>query len=180
MRFGIRSRRWFFWWWRGQFLGIRRPGLVIVMNPILLEFVMGNITALGFQRFGRHRRAGVAMMVAGVVAVGLLICGVVFWGPQVKSRPGKLLIAVGNASYSIYLTSEISTEMISRLMTRIPIEGLRSGPFFLRAGISLVCVILAGMVCFWFVETPLLRWLNSRYKSIFGRRTMPATPAVGV
>ncbi|WP_353069072.1 acyltransferase [Tunturibacter empetritectus] len=198
----------------GQFLGIRRSGLVVVMNPILLEFVMGNITALGFQRFGRQRKAGVAMLVAGVIAAGLvtfytstnvaleqnvllgvgmllrvgtwgiaawlLVSGVVFWGPQVRSRLGKMLVAIGDGSYSIYLTSAISTEMISRLMARIPIEFLRSGPLVLREGIALVCVILTGMVCFWFVETPLLRWLNGRYKLISARRRVVPAPVIGV
>ena len=197
----------------GQFLGIRRSGVVIVMNPILLEFVMGNITALGFQRFGRQLKAGVAMLVAGVIAAGLvtfytttnvaleqnvllgadmlprvgtwgvaawlLVSGVVFWGPQVRSRLGKILVAVGNGSYSIYLTSAMSTEMISRLIAWLPIGFLRSGPLVLREGIALVFVVLTGMVCFWFVETPLLRWLNGRYKLIIGRRVVPA-PVIGV
>jgi exopolysaccharide production protein ExoZ len=197
----------------GQFLGIRRSGVVIVMNPILLEFVMGNITALGFQRFGRQLKAGVAMLVAGVIAAGLvtfytttnvaleqnvllgagmlprvgtwgvaawlLVSGVVFWGPQVRSRLGKILVAVGNGSYSIYLTSAMSTEMISRLIAWIPIGFLRSGPLVWREGIALVFVILTGMMCFWFVETPLLRWLNGRYKLTIGRRVVPA-PVIGV
>jgi exopolysaccharide production protein ExoZ len=134
----------------GQFVGFSRPGLLIVMNPILLEFVMGAITALAFHRFGRVRMAGFTMLVAGVLAVGLLtfyvrtnvallqnvlrgvnllprvvswgiaawmlVSGVVFWGPHVRSRLSKLLVEVGNGSYSIYLTSAIATEIISRLM----------------------------------------------------------------
>jgi peptidoglycan/LPS O-acetylase OafA/YrhL len=198
----------------GRIVGIARPVFVIVMNPILLEFVMGNLTALGLQRFGRNRRAGIVMLVAGVVATGLvsfyvrtnvaleqnvllgvdmiprvrtwgvaawlLVSGVVFWGPQVRSRLGRALVAVGNGSYSIYLTSAVSTEMISRLMARIPIEGLRNGPFPLRAGTVFVFVIVTGMVCFWFVETPLLKWLNGRYTSISRRRVAPTTPVVGV
>jgi len=198
----------------GRIVGIARPVFVIVMNPILLEFVMGNLTALGLQRFGRNRRAGIVMLVAGVVATGLvsfyvtkndaleqsvlqgldmiprvrtwgvaawlLVSGVVFWGPQVRSRLGRALVAVGNGSYSIYLTSAVSTEMISRLIARIPIEGLRNGPFPLRAGTVFVFVIVTGMVCFWFVETPLLKWLNGRYTSISRRRVVPTTPVVGV
>jgi exopolysaccharide production protein ExoZ len=198
----------------GRIVGIARPVFVIVMNPMLLEFVMGNLTALGLQRFGRNRRAGIVMLVAGVVATGLvsfyvrtnvaleqnvllgvdmiprvrtwgvaawlLVSGVVFWGPQVRSRLGRALVAVGNGSYSIYLTSAVSTEMISRLIARIPIEGLRNGPFPLRAGTVFVFVIVTGMVCYWFVETPLLKWLNSRYTSISRRRVAPATPVVGV
>ena len=114
------------------------------------------------------------------VAAWLLVSGVVFWGPQVRSRLGKALIAVGNGSYSICLTSAVSTEMISRLIARIPIEGLRNGPFPVRAGTVFVFVIVTGMVCFWFVETPLLKWLNSRYTSISRRRLAPATPVVEV
>jgi exopolysaccharide production protein ExoZ len=198
----------------GRFLGVARPGIVIVMNPILLEFVMGNISALGLQRFGRQRRAGIAMLVAGVIAVGLLtffvttnvaveqnvlggvdllsrvgtwgvaawllVSGVVFWGPPVRSRLGKLLVEVGNGSYSIYLTSAITTEMIARLMSWLPVEFLRSGPVLLREGIALVCVILCGMVCYWLVEKPLLRWLNSRYSSIVSQHRVVPAPVIGV
>jgi exopolysaccharide production protein ExoZ len=197
----------------GQFLGIRRPVLVIVMNPIMLEFVMGNITALALNRFGRHRRGGIVMVAAGVIATALLtfyvrtnvgleqnvligsnmlprvatwgiaawllVGGVVFWRPQVKSRLGRLLVEVGNGSYSIYLTSPVSTEMVSRVMKRIPI-GFMSGHIFFREGAIFVGVILTGMVCYWLVEAPLSRWLNTMYRLVFSPPPVPTTHVIGV
>ena len=37
------------------------------------------------------------------VPAALLVGGVIFWAPPMDSRPGRLLVLLGNASYSIYL-----------------------------------------------------------------------------
>jgi exopolysaccharide production protein ExoZ len=56
----------------GAFVDIRRPILIIICNPILLEFAFGAALALIYKRFGRRRPLGMAMTLAGVLlAVGL-------------------------------------------------------------------------------------------------------------
>jgi exopolysaccharide production protein ExoZ len=56
----------------GVFLDIHRPILIIICNPILLEFAFGAALALIYRRFGRRRYLGMAMTFAGVVlAIGL-------------------------------------------------------------------------------------------------------------
>jgi exopolysaccharide production protein ExoZ len=189
----------------GMIVDIRRPVLVIWMNPILLEFVLGNLTALAFNRFGKHRAAGIGLLVGGVIAIStitfritytatvqqaillginalprvatwgvaawLLVSGVIFWGPKVRSGVGRTFVAIGNGSYSIYLTSAVSIEMVLRLMARAPMADAIKGLVLLRDGIALVCVVLVGMVFHWTVEKPLGMRLNRAYGSYVKRRS---------
>jgi exopolysaccharide production protein ExoZ len=192
----------------GIIVDIRRPVLIILMNPILLEFVLGNLTALAFNTFGKHRTAGIGILVGGVIvtcvltyritydaaiehdillgvnalsrvatwgiAAWLLVSGVVFWGPQVRSRVGKTLVTLGNGSYSIYLTSAVSIEMVIRFMARMPMAPAIRGYVLLQDGIDLILVVLIGMVFHWMIERPLGKQLNGAYSSLVKRRSARA------
>jgi exopolysaccharide production protein ExoZ len=188
----------------GMSLDIRRPLLNILMNPILLEFVLGGLSALAFQRFGRRRIVGIVTLIAGLIVIGtvtiyttynvaleqnvlagigilprvgtwgigawLLVSGVVFWGPEVRSRPGKILVAVGNGSYSIYLTSVISIELISRIILKASAKSVTGGAIAVREVIAIVCLVTVGMLFYWVVERPLGKRLNAAYRLIFKQR----------
>lgn len=56
----------------GRFYSIRRPYLIVVMNPILLEFAFGACLALAFQRFGRQGKLGKILVAAGIVGAVLV------------------------------------------------------------------------------------------------------------
>jgi exopolysaccharide production protein ExoZ len=188
----------------GVIVDIRRPMLNILMNPILLEFVLGGLSALAFQRFGQRRAAGIGILIAGLTTIGavtihttynvaleqnvlaglgilprvgtwgigawLLVSGVVFWGPQVRSRAGKVLVAVGNGSYSIYLTSAISIELITRIMWKVSTKPVTEGAILLREAVAVLCLVMIGMVFYWLVERPVGKRLNATYSSIFRQR----------
>lgn len=51
-----------------HFINICHPFWIIACNPILLEFVFGAFLALLYERFGRRRRLGILLTLAGVVA----------------------------------------------------------------------------------------------------------------
>jgi exopolysaccharide production protein ExoZ len=51
----------------GRIVGIKEPWLVVICNPILLEFVFGTIIGLLYQRFGLRKRAGIALLGLGAV-----------------------------------------------------------------------------------------------------------------
>jgi exopolysaccharide production protein ExoZ len=188
----------------GVIVDIRRPLLNILMNPILLEFVLGGLSALAFERFGQRRTAGIGILIAGLIVIGavtihttynvaleqnvlaglgilprvatwgigawLLVSGVVFWGPQVRSRLGKVLVAVGNGSYSIYLTSVISIELINRVMSKVSTRSVTEGSILLREVVAVVCLIVIGMLFYWLIERPLGKRLNAIYSLIFKQR----------
>jgi exopolysaccharide production protein ExoZ len=194
----------------GEIFGIRRPVLIIAWNPILLEFVLGVVTAIAFQKLGRHQAAGVGILAGGLIATGvlavrttynvalaqnvltghgvsprvatwgiaawLLVSGVVFWGPQVKSGLGKVLVAIGDGSYSIYLTSAVSVEMIARLLAHVPPEQVTEGSILLREVVSVSAVSIAGMIFYWLIERPLGKRLHDGYRSMLKLRTCRITP----
>lgn len=190
----------------GGVVDIRRPVLIILMNPILLEFVLGGVTAVAYQRFGKRKYTGIGILIAGVaatavlsvrvtynlaveqnvlvangvlwrvgtwgVAAWLLVSGVVFWGPQVSSKLGSFLVALGNGSYSIYLTSAVSLEMIHRSLAKVA-GGVLDSRFSLGwKGAALILVVSAGMLFYQIVEKPLSKRLGSAYSSAYkGRLT---------
>jgi exopolysaccharide production protein ExoZ len=51
----------------GSFVGIARPYLIVVCNPMLLEFLFGAVLALLHQHFGRRRRTGIVLFSLGVI-----------------------------------------------------------------------------------------------------------------
>jgi peptidoglycan/LPS O-acetylase OafA/YrhL len=183
----------------GLIVGNKRPVLVFLASPILLEFVLGGITALAYQRFRSRRGAGIGLLIGGLIATGLLtnyvtnnmaieqnvlsgngillhaftwglaawllVSGVIFWGPQVKSQIGRLFVAIGNQSYSIYLTSAISVEMVFRVMKKMPSAIVPHGYLAVLEGIA--CVVLIGIIFYWLVERPLGKKLGQLYNSYF-------------
>jgi exopolysaccharide production protein ExoZ len=52
----------------GYFAGIQRPYLIVICNPMLLEFLFGAVLALVHRRFGDRRGAGIALLALGVAA----------------------------------------------------------------------------------------------------------------
>jgi exopolysaccharide production protein ExoZ len=198
----------------GALVDIRRPVLIVLMNPILLEFALGGLSALAFRRFGTSRKLGVGLLIAGLIgtavltvrvtynvaieqyvltgrdvllraatwgiAAWLLVSGVVFWEPQVTSGIGKILVAIGNGSYSIYLTSAVSIEMITRFLAMTPIGRLMAEATTLWGIIALGCVVLLGMAFYWFIERPIGKYLNSLYNSTLREKWMHAHPRATV
>lgn len=180
----------------GAVFGVRYPVAIIALNPMLLEFVLGMVVALVYQRFGRRRMAGVAVLGAGValsfylrafpphaadgmhmvlagklvlqraitwgVAAALIVGGMVFWSPSMKSRAGQFAVVLGNSSYSAYLVSGLVLEFVSRLLLKVSHAGAESSVetmIGLRM-IVVVSVFLLGWLCYQFIEWPMIRRLG--------------------
>ena len=62
----------------GEFIGIRHPLLIVVCNPMILEFAFGGVVALLYAKFGGgHRRVGCALVTlggAGAVLLSIMHC----------------------------------------------------------------------------------------------------------
>jgi hypothetical protein len=65
--------------------------------------------ALSYRRFRKHRKLGMAMVMAGIAAA-MLVGGVVFWSPSIETRLGRTAVVFGNAFYSVYLASALVIE----------------------------------------------------------------------
>lgn len=99
------------------------------------------------------------------LAAALIVGGMVFWSPEVRSWPGKLGVVIGNASYSIYLGSALVMEFGNRAMQRLHhVEA--TSPLWLIATYQIavvLMVIVSGWLSYQFVEWPLVRSLQRRY-----------------
>jgi exopolysaccharide production protein ExoZ len=111
------------------------------------------------------------------VCAALIVGGTVFWSPSMKSAPGRLFVLLGNASYSIYLTSAFFLEYSFRLFFRFdnpPILSVWNKLFFECS--MLLSLLLGGFAVYTFVERPLLRMLQSRFlKDVPSRSFRPIT-----
>jgi len=186
----------------GSIVGVQRPILTIVCNPIALEFVFGCVLALAYRRFGRQRRLGVVLLICGAaaslwlgkfasaasaagpqtvargegvtlrvmtwgVAAMMIVAGMVFWSPAIRSRLGRIAVVLGNASFSAYLASAMVIEFTMRSLFRFGGGGIpfSTGRVVVYQVTGTIAVMVAGWVCYQFIEWPMLRWLQARHLS---------------
>lgn len=215
----------------GVLFGIHRPVLVLVSNPILVEFVAGATLAIWFNDALRRWNAaadgrlspapirlGWTLLLTGVaytafvtwafpansslehnttfglhgwarvatwgVAGWLLAAGTVFLstGLQAKRRRAelnplsRLAIFLGDASYSIYLSSALTMEQIGRVMEHIHPPTVPSQILIGSTTVlTTLLVVLVGCLFHVGIERPLTTWLHREMHSRpFGMARLPA------
>ncbi len=92
----------------------------------------------------------------------LLVGGMVFWNPALRSLPSRLLVFLGDASYSIYLCTIPARSVVEHFWQSI------FGRFGADAGVFLgaafcTCV---GILCYLCIERPLMRITHNWQKPI--------------
>jgi exopolysaccharide production protein ExoZ len=134
--------------------------------------LLGAALALGTQAAGSHKVAnGMQMILLDIgvwarvwtfgIAAALLVGGFIFWSPA-AGRVGRVFVAVGSASYSIYLVSGMGIEGVLRVC-----KAAFGQPTTLRGAlvcnsVVLVCIVALGFGVYNLVEWPLLRYLQSK------------------
>ena len=141
-------------------------------SPYLLEFVAGMILAHGWLQ-GEARDSlpqSVFLILFGCYCLGgphsrftilggafLLVAGCL--NPRICALQSRPLLALGNASYSIYLMHQFVLEALAWSWTRLfPLATTVSSVCFVA--LALVLCALAGCLCYWLIERPLLSWLR--------------------
>jgi exopolysaccharide production protein ExoZ len=95
----------------------------------------------------------------------LIVAGALGLEPQAPGRPGpvrRAALAIGNASFAIYLTHNLVLQALSMATRRVAPSPLSTT--IIVAG-AMIVVVLVGHVAHRLVETPLIRF--------FERRTIP-------
>jgi exopolysaccharide production protein ExoZ len=100
------------------------------------------------------------------IPAALLVGGTVFWNPAMRSVPARLLVFLGDASYSIYLCT-IPARSVAEHFWR---------SFFGRLGADmgvLLCALFCtaiGILCYLCIERPLMRITHNWWKPMpFGQ-----------
>lgn len=154
----------------GPFAG---PLASVYTNSLLIDFIAGMILAYLWLRAGPDDWLPLPLLVilAGLCAIGsnsrVVAMGgaiIIFAGclhPSVCSTRNPLLMGIGNASYSLYLSHQFVLDSLASLWLRVlpPVTWMSSAIFMV---VALTCCTIAGYLCFRFVETPATSYLLAR------------------
>lgn len=161
------------------------PTVIVVSNPILLEFALG--VGVGFVLLRTRPRApsaalgvGAALLVVVLIAAGLSgeqelapwtralavgsCCALIVYGAVGLEERGtavapRIWQTLGDASYSIYLSHVLILAVIGRVVERLlPYEVLHL-PILVAATVLTVAI---GTGVYFLIERPLLRALGTR------------------
>jgi exopolysaccharide production protein ExoZ len=154
------------------------PLLATYTNPLLMEFLVGAVLArLWAAECVVHSTWAVAFLLlfgfalllwrdapyaplAQILGSGMVVAGAL--SPRLREWSNRPMLALGNASYSIYLTHLFALGLLRWVWMRmdIPQSGLANGWLFMFA--ALVFASLVGWVVHRWVEQPLTAWLTGR------------------
>ncbi len=128
----------------------------------LLQMHNPPTVASGFQMIWIDQGVYYRVATWGVLAL-VIVAGIVFWSPSLKSPLGKWSVLLGNASYSTYLVSAIGLEFSARLFVKLSHPAVRSlANRFAFETFLLTAVMVLGYFCYILVEKPLLRTLQNK------------------
>jgi peptidoglycan/LPS O-acetylase OafA/YrhL len=182
----------------GSFIGLHRPVLILLANPINLEFLFGCLIGLAYARFGKRHALGTALLLTGAallastlvlgfvprvdlgnadwilngtlswlrvavwgVPAAMITAGLVFRFTPIRSSFGRFGVYLGDASYSIYLSSLIILFFYDHFYAPVA----RFGPD-INIFLSFLVVVAVGLLCYRFLERPLTRFLTARYQRV--------------
>ena len=96
------------------------------------------------------------------IPAALLAGGMVFWNPALRSLPARLLVFLGDASYSIYLCTIPARSVAEHFWSRI------FGRFGADLGVLLCAIFctLVGIFCYLCIERPLMRITHNWQKPV--------------
>jgi exopolysaccharide production protein ExoZ len=95
------------------------------------------------------------------IPAALLVGGTIFWNPAMRSFPARVLVFLGDASYSIYLCTLPARSVVEHFWI---VFGRFGGDVGVLLG-ALFCTA-AGVLCYLFVERPMMRAFHNWYKPI--------------
>jgi len=134
------------------------PKRLICAGSILLPAVIWNNLA------GHYLSQPFQILAYGTAASFILV-GLVQLERSGRLRVPAFLVLVGNASYSIYLTHLMSLSVASKLFGGLHAKSLLAAQ---SEYIGLVAfAIIVGLIAYWLVERPVLKWLSREKPSAF-------------
>jgi peptidoglycan/LPS O-acetylase OafA/YrhL len=95
------------------------------------------------------------------VPAALLVGGVILWNPKMRSAPARLMVFLGDASYSIYLCTIPSRSFVEHFWRFFGRFGADTGVL-----LGALFCIMVGVICYLALERPLMRAFHNWYKPI--------------
>lgn len=168
----------------GNISGKVPPWASVATDPILLEFYLGAAIAFLFVKgFSPSRALAIAAIVLGIaslfvtrnVSLGIwthLMCwglpsGAILLGAISLERAGirvpKLLVALGDSSYSLYLTHPFILPALGKLWLALHLSE-RTSPVILGL-IAFSCSLSVGHATYLLIEKPITTWLSKAWRA---------------
>lgn len=171
----------------GTFIDVKGPVIKQVTSPLLIEFFMGCILGVMI-REGKYTNVNLAvvMLIIGLLGYVISLSGIttsmhraVKWGipsalivyslvvlevsGKMKFR-NKVMLSIGNSSYSLYLTHIFTINLVGFVWYRI-IGGM-NGLFIIMASVA---SLIAGYIAYHVIERPITQKLRAAHKSMKSR-----------
>ena len=131
---------------------------------IALRFT-DHTAASGFQMILANMNVMQRVFTWGVAAFAV-VTGMVIWNPAINSYAGRLVVLVGNASYSLYLLGPLVSRLMARFFSHTALyPTVKSG----LTGTAAMQGLLTGLTClvsvaaYVLVERPLIQYVQARY-----------------
>ena len=147
--------------------GVRRKfGITLIALGVFLSlyfWIYPPDAANGYQMITINDRVVTRVLTWGISAA-MIVGGMIFWSPVIRTPIGRLAVVLGNASYSTYLASALVIEMTTRLCMKLMGTSLPFSTTKLAVyqSSSMIAVFVVGWMCYQFVEWPMLHWLQER------------------
>lgn len=157
------------------------PSITVVFDPLLIEFLGGVLLGYTFRAPSRiSRRLSAFLGVVSAVALLTVPTGrfagdrLLFWGvpaffivraavvleDRIGPRIPRLLLDIGDSSYSLYLIHALVLLFVDRILLRAHVRNPPEAAVIL---VSLVASIVTGLLLFRFMEAPTTRALVRRF-----------------
>lgn len=131
-------------------------GAIVLVVTLFTGYGLANFQGMVLNGESSWLRVGVWGLPSG-----LLVLGAVLWSPAMQSFPARLLVFLGDASYSIYLCTIPARSFVEHFWRTIAYWGGDLGIVFC----GLICT-LTGVVCYLLLERPMMRYFHNWYKQI--------------
>ncbi len=125
--------------------------------PLAWGLFVGGLAA--FSVFAFAGSFGLPRIFTTGIASALLIAGSINLPAATPGRLGRALGAIGNSSYSLYLVHFFTLPLWGKAISA---TGLARLPADLLLGGSVIFSVVAGLLSFWLIETPLARFLRKQ------------------
>jgi exopolysaccharide production protein ExoZ len=155
----------------GKRVSVPRPTahLARAIGPWLVALGSIALAATVFTGYGNASEAssilagldGWLRVAAWGVPSALLVMGGVLWRPAMQSIPARLLVFIGDASYSIYLCTNPARSMVEHFWRFFGHWGGDAGVL-----LCLLACLAVGVLCYLAVERPLMRFFHNWYKQL--------------
>jgi exopolysaccharide production protein ExoZ len=185
----------------GTIIGIQRPILIVICNPMNIEFVLGCAIAWLYARFGTHPRLGTVLMLSGSLALAttvflgygriddaaFILNGAESWSRVLRwglasavvtagfvFRPAEMRSPAGR--FGVYLGdtsySIYLTSTVTLFVANRYYAPIAALPAGLNISLLIFLVILVGTATYKWIERPIAKFLSRKYERQNSRRAL--------